>query len=290
MHFRPKLALACMAAAVSVHALAADAVHPEGAGKLDTVAPRLASFSTTPPADLAAPLAQLVLRVQADDDLSGVNWLMFALRGPHGQQIWIGGDIDVPTRRLGLRVAADVRADMEPGTWTVDWSSVSDAAGNTISYEQSELSLIGSTQIELTSTREDLVDIEAPSITEGILLTSTLSASGVLKGTPFAPIAKADFKVRDTGSGIQSVFADWCLANESFCFSTEAHDQVRCVLKATEHSGGSIAGMPPGIYRLRDLIVFDQAGNRAFYQGADFGGGTDFSTLMPGGHAITITP
>jgi len=266
------------------------AARPAGADKLDSRPPSLASFATTPPSDVASPFAQLVLRIQADDDLSGVDWVMFALTGPHGQVIWIGGTIEVPAKRLDMRFASDVSANMEPGTWTVDWASVADAADNTAIYEQSDLSAIGPTQFELNTSRKNLVDFGAPEMTQGTVLTPTLSASAVQKGTTLAPIARADFKLKDSGSGFSVLVADWCLADESICFSTIRRETLRGELKETVHSGGSIAGILPGVYLLRFVSASDHAGNAVVYFGSDFSGETDFSTLMPEGHSITITP
>jgi hypothetical protein len=261
-----------------------------GAGRLDTTPPTLANFNVTPPADAAGPLAQVIVHAKASDDLSGVQTVMFELVGPHGQAVWFDDMLEVPTKNFSGKIAVDVSAYLEPGTWTVQQAYVIDAAGNYAIYSGPALAALGNSQVTIVSSHGDLADYTPPTLTQGTVSTPTLSVSGLQKGTSQPPIAAVDFTASDVGSGIRHVESMWCLADSSACLFTTLAESVRGRQKDTLSLGTSIAGAPPGTYLLEYVGVYDYAGNWTSYMGTDFGGDTDFSTLMPAGHSITVTP
>jgi hypothetical protein len=260
------------------------------AGKTDTTPPVLASFKVTAPADTSAPLAQWVVQAKAGDDLSGVLAVDIGLAGPHGQTLWVGWAENVHPKAFSGKFAYDASAYLEPGIWTVFMAIAVDAAGNSATYTGDTLAALGNTQVTVVNKHPELADFTAPAVLQGTVVTPSLSASALQKGTTLPPTAVVDFAVSDVGSGVMFVNAQFCLPDMSACLQTAASETVRGRLSETLRTGNTISGLPPGTYLLNNLIVEDQAGFLTDYMGADFGGETDFSTLMPDGHSITITP
>jgi hypothetical protein len=279
------------AAAATTRGHHASAAGTTPGGKLDNTPPVLKSFRITPPADVAAPFAQLVFDAKATDDLSGVAAVQFGLQGPHGQGVGGYSWITVPQKSATVRFALNETAYVEPGTWTVTYVYVGDAAGNYVFYAGDELAALGNVQVTIANGQPGLVDFTPPVVSQGTVVTPSLSASGTQKGTTQSPLIKADFALSDDRSGVMQAAATWCLADMSACLYSFASESVHGQRKETLHMAGSLpSAQTPGVYILHDLQAWDQAGNLVWMDSADFGGETDFSTLMPGGHTITVTP
>jgi hypothetical protein len=259
--------------------------------KLDVTPPVLTSFHVTPPADTSAPLAQIRIDVQASDNLSGVTYLMLTIAGPHGQEMFVGASPGLPAKQTTQSLALDVSAYTEPGVWTVMYATVSDAAGNYQDYYDPQIGQIGDASFTLVNSHAKLADYTSPVVTQGVVVTPTLSASGTLKGTNEPLIAAIDMTVKDGNAGVANVSGTWCLADMSSClYMNGGYDYLRGDTKKTLRLWSGIGGAPAGDYLPYQVFVSDHAYNYTTYQGADFGGTSDFSTLMPAGDKITVTP
>jgi hypothetical protein len=280
--------------AAYLHAVTASrtpGAHATAGSKVDVTPPTLTSFNVLPPADAAAPLAQLQIQLKAADDLSGVSYAYVQMLGPHDQWVYASSAPDgIPGKTFSQRLATSLNAYLEPGTWQVNWIGVGDAAGNFSGYDVSALASLGNVQFTIANSKPKAVDYTPGAVTQGTVVTPVVSASAYLKGTTAPAMIEADFTSADAGSGVQSVYSSWCLADASSCFGMSAYDAVRGDLKKTLRPTAYASWIPPGDYLLQFLEVEDQAGNWTSYYGTDFGGDTDFSTLMPGGHTITVTP
>jgi hypothetical protein len=269
---------------------------PQGAraasgSKLDTTPPVLKSFQLTVPKDTAAPWSQIRIEAESSDDLSGVAYVSIGLVGPHGQFIWAGGQAGLPSKQSTMTFAIDVSAYTEPGTWTVSSIGVNDAAGNYTGYSDPQsIAQFGPTAVTLANSRPEMVDYTPPVLTQGTVVTPSLSASGTQKGTMNPPFFGIDLTIKDAGAGVQSAWGTWCLADMTACLNVNGYDTVRGETKKKLRVVGNISGAPVGDYLPYQVIVFDWAGYGFGYNGTDFGGTTDFGTLMPGGDKITITP
>lgn len=273
-------------------AMKASGPMPAPGGAIDTTPPQLTSFMLTPPADVAAPFAQIRLDVTATDDLSGVWNYYMTLVGPHGQRLEMYQNyLGLALKNYSGHAAADTNAYMEPGVWHADYMFVYDLAGNYAYYDATALASLGNAEISLANGKSKLVDLTLPTFKSGKVLTPDVSVSGHAKGTTQPPVAAADIVVADAGSGTQVAFATWCLSDQSYCITTQQQESARGVSKETLHTVTQIFPQyPPGDYLLEYLAVIDFAGNDLELVGTDFGGSTDFSQYMPAGHTITLKP
>jgi hypothetical protein len=270
--------------------LAAGPIAASAAGKLDTTPPVLKSFQVTPPADMADPLAQIRIDAKVTDDMSGVGTVAFGLLGPHGQYGYAAASIGLPEKTFAGHMVVFNTQYLEPGTWTIQYVNVQDMAGNAAWIsDPATIAAAGALQFTVTSSRPQLGDYTPPVVLSANVVTPSVSASATLKGTTLPAYFAVDVTLRDDKSGIGAVWANWCLADFSACIFSNATEGVYGHVKSTLRMGGS-AGVAPGVYVLYSLGYTDQASNAATLIGTDFGGETDFSTLMPGGHTITITP
>jgi hypothetical protein len=262
-------------------------------GAIDVTPPALTGFAITPPADVAAPFAQIRVNVTATDDLSGVSSFSIALQGPHGQVVYAyPAALGMPLRHFTGHTAIDTTAYMEPGVWKALYAYVWDAEGNQGYVDQAGLALLGSIDVTLTSSRPDLADVTPPVVRSGAVDTPTVSVSSHRRGTDTAsPLFHTDFTVSDPGSGVHWLSAVWCLADGSSCLSSSAGEAIRDVGHKILRAIGSLPPTTlPGTYLLQSMSVEDYAQNSTYLLGTEFGGTTDFGHLMPGGHAITVTP
>jgi hypothetical protein len=262
-----------------------------GDGPVDNNPPSLTSFAMKPPADVAAPFAQLEFDIKATDDQAGVISYGFTLTGPHGQSVGWAPPESAPETKFSQKAWVDVSAYLEPGVWTLTSLYLFDANQNYITYGAADLPQYGNVQVNIVNGKPKLVDYTPPTAVKGKVVTTSVSASSFAPGTNMPPYIDADFDVTDAGSGTYMSSAYWCVADESSCMSMSAVDTGRERSKATVHLWGQLGfGQQPGDYLLVYVSFFDFAWNETFLFGKDFGGDTDFSVLMPGGHTITVTP
>jgi hypothetical protein len=261
--------------------------------KMDSTPPVLTSFKITPPADVAAPLSQLRVDLTATDDLSGIAWTYANVSGPHAQNLSIFVGDSLPAKSVAAHGTVDTTAYLEPGAWTVNSIGLVDVAGNSVWVTGDELAALGDPHFQLANSHPDSVDYTPPTLKGGKVLTPRMSVSAVVKGTRSSAYVVASFAASDAagGAGIYSVDATWCFADNSFCFGTSNWESSRGQSKATLQTASSLGpSYLPGEYILASVVVRDQAANYTYLFGTEFGGTTDFSTLMPQGHVITLVP
>ena len=286
--------------AAAMAAAHAGAPVPWGApadGAIDRVPPTLTGLTLRTSGDAASNGSQIVVRVRATDDLSGVMDAWVELAGPNGELVDTPATEGLPARNFDESSAIDLREFTAPGTWSVLAVHIEDSQGNTTVLGPDLIKVVGDTTVEVSSRHPERVDLVAPTVEKAKVLTPSVSLSAHRKGTnQGSALAGAEFTVHDIanpgGSGVAGVFALWCLKDGVTCFYTSSSQDVGGKASLNLRAVGTPAYSTnvPGVYLLQTVSVHDQAGNFGEYVGLEFGGTTDFSTWMPEGHAITLTP
>jgi hypothetical protein len=276
------------------------------AAGLDTQAPVLKSIATTGSVNAQLPDQVIQSTLHIQDDLSGVAYYTIEYESPSNRQ-YVYRSKRVATPLLKLTPTLDVGSAPfssldfsvydEPGTWRAVYFSVSDAAGNSRQYYESDLALLGTTTFQVTNNGG--YDITPPALASGTISTPTVRLSkppkGTAPGTP--PYVSADLSVTDAGNGVVSGTS---AAYFYFCHpdgSGGCDDYL--YLYGTTNRAGLVANTMTvgtqlradqtlGQYVIYYLEVDDVAGNYTFYESTAFGGSTNFATYFPTGTTIFV--
>ena len=86
-------------------------------------------------------------------------------------------------------------------------------------------------------------------------------------------------------SGVKQAYAYFCqIADPDKCIYLYGYLYATGVVKATISATAQVSvarGNEPGDYDLKNVYVYDQAGNYEYYTNTLFGDTTDFSTMFP---------
>ena len=110
-----------------------------------------------------------------------------------------------------------------------------------------------------------------------------------------SPWVGVSMKTDDTGSprvaGINYMAAEFCTLDVQHCIGMGWSSTYATQAHITASPGTQLYGgyYPAGTYYLYYTYVVDWAGNAQYLMGSEFGGETDFSTLFPAGHTMTLT-
>jgi hypothetical protein len=251
---------------------------------LDTSPPRLTAIRLPVSFDPTRSVSQLVVDFSLTDDLSGTEWVMIDAYGPTGQLASAVVTIPPGPTQYSGKAALDISPFAAAGEWQILAVQGYDRAGNYFYLGQRELADLGNTVVNVSN---KLVDAEAPRLVSGRILTPSVSKStppaGTNEGTPYAAVT---VKTLDNGttaiSGVFGVGLNFCLADQSACFTVGAVTDVFRQAKWTASASGSLwSNLPVGDYMLSWVTINDHARNERYYQSIAFGGETDFSTMFP---------
>jgi hypothetical protein len=262
----------------------------------DVTPPVITTFDAPASIDVGVPDSPLYVTVKGSDDLSGVYWGYAYGFGPSGQLFNASLNVSFPTKKLSSAMDVySLSSFSEPGTYSFMAAFFFDAAGNQISLDQAALAALGRTSFVVKSKRG--FDAVNPALQSGQILTPKVSLSATHPGTDEPPFVAVSIDVADSGNtviaGVSSAGADFCLLDQSRCFSVYANDVngPRRVAAETLRLGGRIdpSNLVPGKYHLRTVFVNDYGGNYEYLQSTEFGGAADFSAYFPS-TTITVKP
>jgi len=279
-------------------ASAATPAAPGGQG-VDLTPPTLTGFTLPASIDLGTAGADARITFSADDAGSGVFNGAATLVSADGKTtlpIWFGND--VPTRHVHKgRGRLEGSPWAVPGTWTLGSVAVYDYLGNGISYDTAALEGMGIATTTTVVNRKG-GDGVAPTIVSGHLRDTTYSRSATQPGTGGAPAYfVVDVRMQDTGngqvSGVRLAQLVFCTDDQLHCMNVISTDNSSSGTKAATVQAwqipGALSWVVPGLYHLRDVILFDRAGNRSWMTGTFFGGSTDFGPLFDTGTDLVVT-
>jgi hypothetical protein len=251
---------------------------------VDTLPPRLTAIRLPVSFDPTRSVSQLVVDFSLDDDLSGTEWVMIDAYGPTGQSASAVVTIPPGPTQYNGKAALDISPFAAAGEWQILGVQGYDRAGNYFYVGQPDLAGLGNTVVNVSN---KLVDSEAPRLVSGKIVTPSVSKStppaGTTEGTPYAAVV---VKTLDNGttaiSGVFGVGLNFCLADQSACFTVGAVTDVFRQARWTTSASGSIwSYLPVGDYMLSWVTISDHARNERYYQSIAFGGDTDFSAMFP---------
>lgn len=258
----------------------------------DTTLPVVRAFQAGTAVDLGVTTSQLLVHLTITDDLSGLDYFYFHVRGPSGEsdQVGVFGDGATNFREV---VPLALSPFSEPGQWEITAIQGYDRAGNHFFVDEQVLRPLGNTTFTVIN---KATDTKPPKLISGKVLTPVVSRSVSAPGTslPYNEV-RAQAMVSDGGnrviSGVSSVALDYCLADASKCiylgnFTRGVYGEAKRTLQARSAVWPSDA---IGTYRLARVTLTDNAGNAREYIGTEFGGDTDFSTMFSS-VAIEVTP
>lgn len=248
--------------------------------------------------------------VTVTDDLSGVAWFVVDFRSPSGMHhVTRAKSIPVPRTKVKseITVGASPFSEppflrfAEPGTWTIYSLSASDAAGNTVSYNESQLNLIGGYH-RFQVSNSGGYDAAAPALASGTIMTPIVRLSKAPKGMPAGtpPFVNARVSMTDSGNGIVSGTyigrLMFCLAGSGSCQAGATNTFVMSgvsnrtgLTASTLTVGTSLAkNQVLGNYLIHSLEMVDVAGSHRTLLSTDFGGSTDFHAYFPQGVAVFV--
>lgn len=261
---------------------------------IDTVPPVLTKLSAPKSVDLSQPTPGLVLSVGATDDLSGLWSILVAAQGPSGQFIYVGGNPWAPTKFSGtIGQGYSLTGFEEPGTYSLSYAYLYDAAGNLAFLGRDQLVALGG-RTDFTVKNKLGYDRTPPQLVSGKILTQETSLSASHPGTTMRPIVKAMVEVTDTGdtamSGVYFTDLEFCLADASHCLLLYGNNEAPRRAAVTVMAGHLLdPSAQPGVYHLKRVSSRDYAGNSLYLVSNQFGGPTDFSAYFPS-TTITLTP
>jgi hypothetical protein len=266
----------------------------------DLTPPTLTAFDLPVSLDVGTAGDDARITFSADDEGSGVFNGSATLVGPDGKttmSIHFGND--VPTRHVHKgRGRLEGSPWAVPGTWTLQTVAIDDYLGNGMHYDTAELAALGIATTTTVVNRKG-GDGVAPTLASGHLRDTTYSRSSTQPGTDGAPAYfVVDVRMQDTGngqvSGVRLAQLVFCTDDESHCMNVISTDNQASGTKAATVQAWQIPGMlgwvVPGLYHLRDVILFDRAGNRNWMTSTFFGGATDFGPLFDTGTDLLVTP
>lgn len=258
---------------------------------VDANAPTLRSISTALFVDATADIPQLLVNVKATDDASGAYYLTIEATGPNGQKKYgsLGPQFPVPT--LAGTLALRFGPHDAQGLWQITALEVGDGAGNFHDYNAQQLAALGNTRFWVQNSFAKYLDNTPPVLQSATILTPSVSLAGGNSVTVGAKVVATDAG-NPAATGVQQAELVFCSLADNNCFSMVQNDSVEGRRSTTLMPAVGVAGpgYAPGDYLLYFVHLTDWAGNESFAVGTEFGGTTDFSTLMATGHKITLLP
>jgi hypothetical protein len=262
----------------------------------DVTGPVLTGFNSATTLNVSKSSAPFKVFVKATDDLSGVTNMYFYATGPSGQTLYVSGSSGFPALSVGLNLGVGAfNRMMEPGTWQFNYGYGYDGAGNYTVYDQATLEALGNATF--TVVNNGGYDLVKPLLTDGKIVTPTVSLSSFLPGTTRPPYASVKVNLSDAGNtalaGVKSVTLYFCkLAAPNPCFYPAGYFNATGQATAALNVGTEVtaAAVATGTYELKTIYIYDHAGNYSYLNGTLFGGTTDFSTLFTDGTSIRIKP
>ena len=259
-------------------------------GTEDTQGPVITGFNAPATLNVSRPEAPFRVAVKATDDLSGIDYCSFQAFNASGQMLTIFANAGYP--RVNLSVTAGHQGEVSrllvPGAWRFTFGWCRDVADNYGIAEGAALDALGNTAFTVSSGGYDL---QAPTLTAGKIVTGSVSLSSTAPGTTsIPPSVGVRLDVADTTesvlSGVERAIASFCLASSPGTCITQVTGYMDGTGAATASltAGSRInpAGLVPGDYLLKDVVVRDHAGNSRTYLSTLFGGDTDFTPLFAG--------
>lgn len=265
----------------------------------DVTPPTLTGFTLPASVDVGTAGSDARVTFSATDAGSGVFNGAATLVGPDGKTtmpIWFGND--VPARHVKKGRGRLVGSPWAvPGTWTLQTVAVYDYLGNGINYDTAALAALGIATTTTVVNRKG-GDGVGPTLVSGHLRDTTYSRSSTQPGTDGAPAYfVVDVRMQDTGngqvSGVRLAQLVFCTDDQAHCMNVISTDNQASATKAATVQAWQIPGMlnwvVPGLYHLRDVILFDRAGNRTWMTSTFFGGSTDFAPMFDTGTDLVVT-
>jgi hypothetical protein len=249
---------------------------------------KLTTFTIGTSVDAGVADAQLRVDLTATDQIAGLTYMsVFASSANGTQSTTVAYVTGMPSGKVTATLGLPFNAFNAAGPWTVTEVDLYDAAGNAVYVDENALALLGPTTFTVANGSWEQ-DAKTPTISAGKILTPNVSTATA------AAYAGLQFTVSDTGtpkpSGPYTSSAEFCTLDFANCFSMSLTQTYAGLAKVTMKPAAQLyAGYPAGVYYLYTLYATDWAGNARYLTGADFGGETDFSTLFPTGHTISIT-
>jgi hypothetical protein len=309
---RAARAMAWIFAAACVSPVLAQDSAPAQPDELDFQPPILQKIDVTGSVNAQALNQYVTVTVTVTDNLSGVASFLVDFRSPTGMHhVSRMKSIPLPRGKVNseMTLGASPFSEppflrfAEPGTWTVYSLTASDAAGNTVSYNESQLNFIGGYHKFLV-TNNGGYDNVPPTLASGTIETPTVRLSREPKGTPpgTPPYVNARVSMTDSGNGIISGAyigrLMFCLAGSGSCQAgntntfTMSSIANRTGLTASTLTVGTqlVSNQLLGNYLIYSLEMIDVAGSHRKLISSDFSGGNiNFRDYFPQGVAIFVS-
>lgn len=264
----------------------------------DAAGPVLTAFNAPTTLNVSKGAAPFKVTVKATDDLSGVRVINFYAYGPSGQNIFLSAPAGFPLTKFSSPAGiSNVNRMLEPGSWNITYGYAYDAAGNFAYFDQTSLQALGNATFTVVNSSG--YDIVKPTLTDGKILTPSVSLSSFVPGTTgAAPFAQIKVSAADTGSttvsGVSSVYLSLCkVADANVCINARGDTYATAQATMALYVGAQVSasnGNVTGTYEVAEAYVYDHAGNYSQYKSTKFGGSTDFSTFFPTGTSIKLKP
>jgi hypothetical protein len=296
-------------AACASPALAQDSV-PAQPDDLDFLPPILQKVDVTGSVNAQAVNQYVTATITITDDLSGVASFMVDFRSPSGQHhVTRLKTIPLPRNKVKSEISLGASPFSEPpflkfaepGTWTIYSLTASDAAGNSVSYNEAQLASIGGYH-KFQVSNGGGYDIVAPTLASGTVQTPIVRLSKEPKGMPAGtpPFVNARISMTDSGNGVVSGSyigrLMFCLSGSGSCqagntntFTMSGISNRAGLAASTLTVGTQLAkNQSLGNYLIYSLEMVDAAGSHRTLVSSDFGGGTDFHSYFPQGVAVFV--
>ncbi|MGH2973608.1 MAG: calcium-binding protein [Solirubrobacterales bacterium] len=233
----------------------------------DTAPPSLSAFSISPTTvDTSSSQAEIVFQAQIQDDLSGVADVEIDLRSPHGGHEGVESfGPAIVDQGDGNALATDhqrLEKGAPQGTYTVISVTLTDRAGNTKRYLASDLQAAG---FDTTVEQVGPDDHTAPTLTDFSLSPAALDTSTGSAQINFTVTASDDY------SGVAFASVNYARPTGNPQISAP----VRYLQSGTELAGTWAESSTlrqyssKGTYTIKDVYVYDHAGNYTRYKTAD---------------------
>lgn len=259
---------------------------------LDTEPPGLQILEVASQVDASAAGTHLPVLVKVIDDRSGLQLVAVEAAHPEAGFAMVD-ELGLLGGRLSVREHLALRPHplSRPGIWQVMRVWALDMAGNLMLCELECVRGITGNRHSFRVTGRPQ-DSQPPTLLAGRIETPRLHLSQPAPGTmDVLPWARVTLTVTDAGgAGVQTAYATACTPEGLDCLVLQAADATglgsdRRVMRL---SGQVWPEMARGSYRLRTLLLRDQAGNQTELLSSDFGGDTDFAAWFGNQRTIEI--